>query len=407
MPKRNDQPAVDESGAGLFENAVTLLRILQLIPQRRWTTVREIEAALAGEGIAMHRRTLQRYLKTIREHADVFPVTVDASARPYRVQWSTASKGLHLPALTPQETLLLRLAEEHLRFQLPAGILQSLKPLFRDAKQQVQLDEKAGSRSKACSWLRKVKVVSLGMPFMPPVIRQNVFENVTEALFLDRLLAVRYRSARGKITEARVMPLGLVQQDVRTYLVCRFEGFSDCRHLALHRIESARVTAFDFERPADFDLEDYTARAPFNYAQGRTVRLTLLTDDPALVQNLRETPFNSTQQIEPAALGSNGKPSRWTIAATLEDSLLLDGWLAMRRQSILKSEKAVVASAPANGAEAAASAAPEGAAEPRGSQDDHGGEAALPAQRFPWIPEDSIEIENRRVVCRPRGKKTP
>lgn len=388
MPQRDERAPAEESGAGVFESAITMLRILQLIPQRRWTTVREIEEALAAEGIPLHRRTLQRYLKTIREHSDVFPITVNASARPYRVQWSTASKGLHLPALSPQETLLLRLAEEHLHFQLPAGILQGLKPLFRDAKQQLQLGEAGGRRNKACSWLRKVKVVSPGMPFMPPVIRQNVFESVTEALFLDRLLAVRYRSARGKITEARVMPLGLVQQDVRTYLVCRFEGFSDCRHLALHRIESARVTAFDFERPADFDLEDYTARAPFNYAQGRTVRLKLLTDDPALVQNLRETPFNSTQRIDAEAEGPDGKPARWTIEATLEDSLLLDGWLAMRRQSILKSEKTLLAEAPAASARVKEEKAPDAA-----------------PHRFSWVPDDTVEIENRRVVCRPKAER--
>ena len=337
MPRRSAEENAPKSAkpSVMSEDAVLLLKILQLIPQRRWTTIAEIAEQLEAQGTPLKRRSLQRYLQTIRSHPEIFPISVDVTEKPYRFRWDLRSKGLHLPVLSVQDTLLLRLAEEHLRYQLPPSVLSGLRPLFHDAKQMAALNAKR----REYSWLRKVKVVSPSLPFMAPKINAQVFEHASEALFADKMLFVRYRNARGKLVEAYVMPLALVQQDVRTYLVCQFEGYSNFRHLALHRIESARVTTFDFERPADFDLEDYTARAPFNYAQGRTIRLEILTDDPVLVKNLEETPFNRTQAVVSEAPAPD---PRWRITVDIEDSLLLDGWLAMRRASILSTKKTLI-----------------------------------------------------------------
>lgn len=357
MPSRTREDALEPleeprkaRSSAMFEDAVMLLKILQLIPLRQWTTIPQIATQLENEGLDIRRRTLQRYLQTIRQHPEIFPIAFDLDAKPYRFRWDMHSKGLHLPLLSVQDTLLLRLAEEHLRYQLPPSVLAGLRPLFHDAKHIAALN----AEKREYSWLRKVKVVSPSLSFMPPKINPQVFERTSEALFADKRLFVRYRNARGKRVEAYVMPLALVQQDVRTYLVCQFEGYSNFRHLALHRIESARVTTFDFERPADFDLEDYTARAPFNYAQGRTIRLEILTDDPVLVKNLAETPFNRTQTIVKEKLERSSEEDsqpnpqrtadalRWRITVDIEDSLLLDGWLAMRRASILSTKKTLL-----------------------------------------------------------------
>ena len=287
-----------------LNEAFVMIRILELIPQHRWITMTQIRNQLAANGIPLQRRTLERYMKTIRENPQLFPVKANMDSRPYGFQWDTAGRGLHFPVLGPQETLLLRLADEYLHYLLPSSVLSGLRPLFRDARKSTE----AQASSRASSWLRKVKVVSPALSFLPPQISQQVFDAVTEALLEDRMISIRYRNARDRVLEANVKPLGLVQQDVRTYLVCQFEKFSDYRHLAMHRIEAATVSCVEFERPENFDLEDYTANAPFNYSQGRTVKLELLTDDPTLIKNLSETPFNTRRPLRRSRLRTARSP---------------------------------------------------------------------------------------------------
>ena len=417
----------DASGKGsMFEDAVMLLRLLQCIPRDEWTTIADIEALLAKRaGLRVQRRTLQRYMQTIRAHADVFPIEVDASTKPFLFRWDPKAKGFILPALRAQDALVLRLAEEALRNRLPPAALAGLRALFQDAKRTTVAERAKRERT----WLRKVKVLGSSLAFMPPKLGLSVFERATEALFADKVLFIRYRNAKGKPAEAYVKPLGIVQADVRLYLVCQFEDYADFRHMALHRIESARVTGFDFERPADFDLEDYAAHAPFNDAQGPAVRLEILTDDPALAKNLTETPFNRTQTIaevapetlesapQAAALG----PCR-RITVDIEDSPQLDGWLAMHRASILsttktrlKSAEAKVTPEEATDLAAAQPAARQAAPDEKPAADfvpqRFASNPLTPAQRFERSIEndpqneallrralDTLLVEGRRVV---------
>ena len=365
----------DNRSNTMFDDAIVMIRVLELIPQHRWVTISQIHAQLEASGIHILRRTLERYMKTIRENPHIFPIKANMLTRPYGFQWDTAGKGLHLPVLGPQETLLLRLADEYLHYLLPASVLSGLRPLFRDARKTTEVQ----ASSRASSWLRKVKVVSPAMPFLPPQISRPVFDAVTEALLSDRWAAIRYRNAHDRLVEANVKPLGLVQQDVRTYLVCQFEKFDDYRHLAMHRIEAAAVSVVEFERPEDFDLEDYTANAPFNYAQGRTIRLELLTDDPILIKNHTETPFNTTQSIAEKPLEDG--TLAWTVSVMLEDSILLDGWLAMRRNSILSTTKTVVR-------------------DRRKTSEKDDGAQPVPAREHAGMPHTELLIENHRIVER-------
>ncbi|MDO5532281.1 YafY family protein [Sutterella sp.] len=327
----------------MFEDVITMIRILELIPQHRWVTIAQIHEQLEAQGVKIHRRTLQRYLKTIRENPDVFPIKTNAVSKPYGFQWSAGGHGVHLPALGPQETLLLRLADEHLHYQMPAPVLTGLNSLFRDARRSTNIN-RSGYTS---TWLRKIKVISPSMQFMPPQIRGAVFDAVTVALAGDRYLTVRYRDALDRQIEKIVEPLGLVQQDVRAWLVCADLEEEDeetakatktpVEHIPLHRIEVARVLEETFSRPKDFDLEDYTANADFNNAAGRPVKLEIVTDDMDLVKRLSDTPFNHSQKIDRAD-SVDGRPA-WTVSAVVENSPLLDGWLTMNRASILDTTK--------------------------------------------------------------------
>ena len=139
----------------MFEDVVTMIRILSLIPQDRWTTVAEIHQELEDRGVEIHRRTLQRYLKTIRDHSDVFPIHVETSGKPYGFCWDPQSAGFHLPQLGVEQMLLLRIAEERLQSHLPPQAITPIRPLLRSARRVIKYDDETEG-----TWLRKVKVLT-------------------------------------------------------------------------------------------------------------------------------------------------------------------------------------------------------------------------------------------------------
>ena len=93
--------------------------------------------------------------------------------------------------------------------------------------------------------------------------------------------------------------------------------------MALHRLRSAEALPFVVERPDDFSLDAYVADRHFNFSNGDKIRLVFESDDAYLKRYLTETPFNPTQKLTEFADGS------WRCEAVLDDSPLIDGWVAM------------------------------------------------------------------------------
>ena len=295
------------------------LEILKLIPRHRWISQTEIRQALELRGIAVTELTLQRTLKALREAEDLH-IECDTRSKPYGYR-TGVENAFTQAKLTVQESLLLRLVQEHLIHQLPGSLCKALTPLFDSARRV--LDDKADT-GRANAWLAKVAVLPNSLPFMPPLIKPRIFNTVSDALYGGRKLEIVYGSDSLKARKHVVSPLGLVQQDVRLYLVCLYDGYDDIRHLALHRIKSADM----LERPADvpegFSLSAYLKSVPFNYTftDSCPIRLSFEITNPDSVSNLRETPFNPSQRITEKEEGV------WTVEVDIIDSLLLDGWLA-------------------------------------------------------------------------------
>lgn len=292
------------------------LEILRLIPRHRWISQTELRSSLHVRGFDVTELTLQRALKTLRENGD-FGIECDTRTRPFGYRCSLES-AFSLSKLTVQESLLLKLVEGHLRNQIPGALGKALEPLF-DSAQEVLAQ---GGRSKAArDWLDKVAVVPNSMPFLPPSVKPRIFNAVTDALYEGKMVRIVYRKPGSDARDYVVSPLGLVQQDVRLYLVSQFEGYDNVRHLALHRMEDAEILARPSVLPAGFVLRDYMRSHHFNYDNsGRKIRLTLEITNPETIQNLSETPFSRTQVIEQTA------PGRWRLTAEVLDSVLLDAW---------------------------------------------------------------------------------
>ena len=261
------------------------IQILTRIPKGRLITAQQLKQELDAAGIPIRIRTLQRYLKTMAS-TDVFGIDCDLRSRPYGNKQSTAG-----------------------------GTLLSQK--FNETLSAAPRNEKA--------WLKKIAVVGSSLPMMPPKISRTIFEAVSEALFRELKLEIEYDSASGKQVKSLITPLGLVQQDVRLYLVCMFDRYENVRHLALHRLTKARVTEFQAERPKDFSLDSYVNSCHFNYSDGsgRKVELSFRFTNAVTALNLNETPFNRTQRLEKLPDGS------FHLSVILTDSPLIDGWIAV------------------------------------------------------------------------------
>ena len=297
-----------------LETVLLAIELLRRIPRGRKVTASELHDQLKDAGIDRELRTIQRQLEMLSEH---FEIERDDRSKPYGYRWLEQAKALAVPNLTPQESLLLQLAEEHLKNLLPARLMKSMEGFFSQAKRNLGPDSSARLERE---WPGKVRVVATSQPLLPPKIVPGVFEIVSEALYSNRWLHLDYRNSTGKRNKVEVMPLGLVQQGPRLYLVCRYRGYDNERNLALHRILSAEISTLTFERPKTFDLKKYGDDGRFGFGDGERVRLTFCIERDAGL-HLLETPLSTDQQVVERQDGT------LQITATVVDSAMLEWWL--------------------------------------------------------------------------------
>lgn len=130
-------------------DALLVLRILKLIPRNHWISTPEIKQALEESGYAIEPRRLQRILRDIHRCEDLH-VECNTAGKPYGYR-RIPDTDLASAKLTPQESLLLRLAEEHLKYQVPARIMSALTPLFESARHALN---ETSAASKQNAWMQ-------------------------------------------------------------------------------------------------------------------------------------------------------------------------------------------------------------------------------------------------------------
>lgn len=309
-----------------LETAILAIELLRRIPRGRKITATELHSQLKDAGIERELRTIQRQLEMLSEH---FDIERDDRSKPYGYRWLERAKGLALPNLTPQESLLLGLAEEHLKNLLPARLMNSMEGFFTQARRNLAPDSNAKLERE---WARKVRVVATTQPLLPSKIIPGVFEAVSDALYHNRWLKLNYKNSNGKQGDAEVMPLGLAQQGARLYLVCRYAGYDNERSLALNRIISAESTGQTFTRPPEFDLKKYDDDGRFGFGKGKRIQLKFRIKKYAGL-HLLESPLSTDQQAIDCDDGC------YEITATVVDSLILDKWLLGFGDDVMEIER--------------------------------------------------------------------
>ncbi|MEO7254668.1 MAG: WYL domain-containing protein [Casimicrobium sp.] len=302
-----------------LETLQLALQLLKNIPRNKFVSTSDMQNRLDAQGIKRDLRTVQRQLDML---AEAFDIERDTRSKPYGYKWKSAAKPLSLPGLSASESLVLAMGQAHLSQLMPARVRKEMGAFFEQADNNLRQFDTTGKSPKVQkerAWLKKVRVVPVTQPLLPPTIQPGVFEAVSDALFHDHWLAVKYTNAAGKQHDANVMPLGLAQQGVRLFLVCRYEKHEDERALALHRIQTAKDTQRAFERPADFDLERYDSEGRFGFGEGKLIKLKITVSDFYRLI-LEETPLSKDQTID-LIRGRN------IVTATVVESQQLVWWL--------------------------------------------------------------------------------
>lgn len=296
-----------------LETVLLAVELLRRIPRGRKVTASELHRQLKDAGIDRDLRTVQRQLEMLSAH---FEIERDDRSKPYGYRWLEQAKSLAVPNLTAQESLLLHLAEDHLKNILPVRLMRSMESFFKQARRNLGPDSNARLERE---WPSKVRVVPTSQPLLPPKIGAGIFETVSEALYANRWLHLDYLNATGKLAKAEVMPLGLAQQGPRLYLVCRYQGYDNERSLALHRIQAAEASTRAFDRPKAFNLRQYDDDGRFGFGDGQLIRLQFRIEKSAGL-HLLESPLSKDQTV-------NELDETYEITATVVESAMLNQWL--------------------------------------------------------------------------------
>lgn len=308
-----------------LQQALVIVEIIQRIPRYRWITTKELLQSLHDADIEIEELTLQRTLKQLYE-SGTLPIERNDLSKPYGYRMRSESSPLSFMKLSPHEALCMRLMEENLKYQMPTRVVKSMEPLFEGARQSLHKDKQKSSKDSR--WLSKVAVVSDTLPRIPPAIKPRIFESVSDALYEEKQLKISYRNVEGKVSQAVVHPLGLVQQDCRLYLVCRFDGYDNIRHISLSRMNEAIKLEMPLIETNDFKLSDYIKKRHFNYS-GDQIHLICLTVDfkaEWFFRHLDEVKLSADQKL--CQLGNE----HYRLEVNLPDSILLEHWLAMYKE---------------------------------------------------------------------------
>jgi predicted DNA-binding transcriptional regulator YafY len=299
-----------------LEGLVMTLELLKRIPSSHWVTIKKVRNEMQAQDTRFVRSE-RNYQKLFCKLVDEGLIDIDDSSKPHRFKSNEASKRLTVRNLNPKESLLLALAEQQLRPLLPVKLMQCMDSFFREARDQ--LSEKASAQQER-EWLLKVRTLSVTQPLLPPKVDAEVFQQVSDALFGNSWLDLAYKNANNKGTyKYKVKPLGLLQQGPRLYLACQFDGFTDYRSLAMHRIHSAIASTLKFDRPPDFHLVMADDDLGFSEGPPRMVKLKFHVDfDNGL--HMIECPLAADQRVLKTEYG-------YQISATVPDTKVLDRWL--------------------------------------------------------------------------------
>lgn len=306
-----------------LERLQRLLRIVEVLQAQRSaaSSVAHLQALVAGSGLAIERRTLQRDLVFLERALPGRVLRAEGGG------WGWYHAATQVLRLAPQNSelwLTLAMVEHHLDRAMPAAVMADLTPLFDQAR--THLD---GPMTRTYQRWRDGVGMSSGLQMLkPPIVDPVQLAGIQQALRDQTLLEFDYHDGSEAKPGYRVAPLALVLDDGATYLVGhRLVDTGDVRNprvYAVHRIVGCRNTGQASPALPQFHLDNYLQRShsfQFPIKPGSPEIELCLWVDPEAARIFRERRLSDRQQIEEQPDGS------LLLRAWVVDSLRLQWFL--------------------------------------------------------------------------------
>lgn len=264
-------------------------RILRLIRKFTYSpagsAIRELQAEFAAS-----RRTIYRDLELLERAGFHFEQTDEDSDRRrwrftsgQRRQMSTAFDQRELTSLYFCLNLLAPLRGTPLREGL-VSVLTKIEATFSPKDREHYSD------------LIFTHVAKMG-PFKDYARWSSILGAVSRACLEKRKLSITYRAGADERPKAYLFhPYCLAYASGELYTVGHSELRDAVRTLRIDRLARADVTAHAFQRPKDFDPEDYLGRGFGMYTEGELTRVRIEFSGPA-AKLVKEKEWHPTQRI--------------------------------------------------------------------------------------------------------------
>lgn len=301
----------------------TLVRVLEMmrcLPRHgSGASAEEILKMLQERGYQVQKRTIERDLKTLHQAFDAY-IKCNDKARPYGWRWQDNAE-FDVVSMSVTDALSLHAIDEAIKHLLPASVLASLQPRFKQAR--TTLAELAG-KNKHANWAKKVRSVEPGMPMQPPQVDAGILNTVQECLLSDEYIRLHYQKpGEPEPGERLLQPLALVQRGPTTYLVAIRHDEDAIKIYAVHRIRSAERSYLPADKCLDFDIDEYIAEGHLQFgdsrASGKEIKLKARIAD-WLMNILNETPLSADQQL------TRESDQCW-VEARVRDTSQLQWWI--------------------------------------------------------------------------------
>lgn len=297
-------------------NKETLIRIvtmLQLVPVfPKWVTARELHNILEKREFKVTKRTVERNLQTF---ADVFGLVNSDSPDGFKWSYAKESNMGFLPAMSIEEALSLKMAQQHLQLHMPYSVFESLDCVFNKAADVLQKQTTFGH------WYQKIAVIPAGLNVQTMQISQNTADVIYSGILENRVVKIRYNNK-----DRLVRLLGLIIRNNKLVIPCQEDSSEKVIMILAHRIEKAELTSISFEQ--DFDVKKYVSSgAPSYLISKEEVELTLNVKGYVLTL-LSESEIGKNQVVEPIN-------DTWSLCkVNVRHTYELEQWLQSHIQDI-------------------------------------------------------------------------
>lgn len=217
--------------------------------------------------------------------------------------------------MKPEQALIYTLAHRFLNEFIPGPLRSALEADWVEAEKVI------AATPSLQHWFHSVDSIDAWHGLREiPVINPIVLNGISEALFKEQPLKIRYLK-NGKTNLYLVHPLGLIKREQVFYLVAVFDGFTDPRLLPLHRMTMAFPQPDQPRRiPPDFKLADYL-RGGLPFESDGDEKLEVEFDfDETVYTLLKERPPRDTT-VAPI------KDGRFRVTGTVPNNMELRWWL--------------------------------------------------------------------------------